>query len=434
MGDEDRKNDKCGAGRDTYETTVMDFLDKEMSVSSGSVNDMDSQADDVDILVDRILRQAIAAAEGKAVPAASGPDELVLPLEGKPVERRMTVTEKGDDSPVSPPVEARVEIPQSAQPSPVIFQDREEAVPLPVFAMAARKPAWQGRIFLLCGASLCLLAGAGIVYLTNTQGRSPARQAQPISTPAPATPAKAEVVVLPVVAAESGSTVPGMLAGTARSGSGPRAPERREVPRPAENPNADPAGSAAAINAPQAAEKTNPGGEVIASAVADTRPSTGGTAAVNPAAESPAQPPEKAAAPPASQNEAPPVATFAQLTSNSNANLQNLATLRKPAIQTPPLSIKAIPAAVISRVMPVYPELARRSRTWGTVVLEVQIDEQGRPVKAVAESGPGILHDAAVKAVMQWRFKPATLDGVTVTSTTKVTIVFTNQNQNGDQR
>ena len=430
MGDKDRKDEKGGPGRNAYETTVMDFLDKEMSVSAGTVNDTDSQADDVDLLVDHILRQAIAAAEGKEVPTASGPVDLALPLTGQPGQPRMTATEMRRDSPVGLPVEARVEMPHGAEPTPAIFQDKEETVPLPVFAMVARKPAWHGRVFLVCGASLCLLAGAGIVYLIDTQGRNPARPAQPVSMPAPTATALAKAPVLPAAASESAGTVPGASAGTVLSESGPRAPARRESPRPAGNPNADPAGNAAVTHAPQAAEKPKPGGDMIGSAVAEVKPVTGDEAAAKAAAESLAQPPEKAAAPPASQNEAPPAATFAQLSLNSNASLQDLAAIRKPAIQAPAPPRRATPPAVISRVLPVYPELARRSRTWGTVVVEVQVDEHGKPVKAVAESGPEILRGEAVNAVLRWRFKPATLDGVDVPGTTRVSIVFTNQNQN----
>jgi protein TonB len=84
----------------------------------------------------------------------------------------------------------------------------------------------------------------------------------------------------------------------------------------------------------------------------------------------------------------------------------------------------ATPAAVISRVLPVYPEIARKSRTTGTVVLDVLIDEQGKVVKVTPASGPLILCPEAATAVLRWRFKPATLNGVNVSSSTQVSIVF----------
>jgi TonB family protein len=73
-----------------------------------------------------------------------------------------------------------------------------------------------------------------------------------------------------------------------------------------------------------------------------------------------------------------------------------------------------------------YPEIARKTHTTGTVVVEVAINEQGRVVKATAESGPAMLRDEAVRAAMQWRFKPASIGGTNVPSTIKITIVFTN--------
>jgi periplasmic protein TonB len=287
----------------------------------------------------------------------------------------------------------------------------------------------------VCGASLCLLAGAGIVYFTNTQSRTSAHPATTVSTNTPAMPAKADVSMPPAPAAVSGNTTPGTAAQTARPGSALHALARQESSPGAKSPAAVKAGNAAEINVPQPPDKANPGAEVIASSSANEKPAAGGAAAANiSAADVPVPPPERVFAPPVVQNEAPPVSTFAQLVPNSTANLEGLAALRRPAVQTPPASKRATPATVISRVLPVYPEIARRLRTSGTVVVEVQIDEQGRPVKVVAESGPAILYPEAVNAVLQWRFKPATLDGVTVSSVIRVSIVFIHPDQSGGQR
>ena len=435
MRDDDQKTGECRADRDIYETTVLDFLDKEIGVSSGIVNGPNSQADDVNMLVDRLLRQAIAAAEEKVVSPASGPDDLLPSLTSELGELGLTVTERKHDSSVMSPVETKAEVHSRLEPLPEIFQEDEATVPSPVFALAARKPAWQGRVFLVCGASLCLLAGAGIVYLTNTQSRTSAQPGRPVSTTAPTMPAKVDVSMPPAAAAVSGNTTPGASAQAARPGSGLHAPARPESSPGVKSPVAAKAGNAAETNVPQPPDKANPGAEVIASSGADDKPAAGVAAAANiSAAGSPPRPPESASAPPVVQNEAPPVSTFAQLVPNGTGNLEGLAALRKPAVQTPPVSKRATPAVVISRVLPVYPEIARRSRASGTVVLEVHIDEQGRAVKAIAVSGPAILYPEAVNAVLQWRFKPATLGGVTISSTTEVSIVFIHPDQNGGQR
>jgi TonB family protein len=65
-----------------------------------------------------------------------------------------------------------------------------------------------------------------------------------------------------------------------------------------------------------------------------------------------------------------------------------------------------------SRVLPVYPEEAQRAGLEGLVVLKVEIDEQGRVghVEVLRSLGHGF-DEAAVAAVRQWRFRPATRDG-----------------------
>jgi protein TonB len=72
----------------------------------------------------------------------------------------------------------------------------------------------------------------------------------------------------------------------------------------------------------------------------------------------------------------------------------------------------------------VYPELALRTRTSATVILDMEIDAKGRVVKATPASGPSIFHNAAITAAMKWRYKPASVGGVNVPSQSRVTMVF----------
>jgi protein TonB len=60
---------------------------------------------------------------------------------------------------------------------------------------------------------------------------------------------------------------------------------------------------------------------------------------------------------------------------------------------------------------PVYPEPAKRTRTSGTVTVDVVLDETGKVVSAVASSGPAILRDAAVQAALKAKFSPTKLSG-----------------------
>jgi protein TonB len=73
-----------------------------------------------------------------------------------------------------------------------------------------------------------------------------------------------------------------------------------------------------------------------------------------------------------------------------------------------PVGQVANPPLLLSRVVPEYPQLARRRGIEGLVVLEAILDHQGKiedEIK-VLQSVP-LLDEAAIQAVRQWRFKPA---------------------------
>jgi TonB family protein len=62
--------------------------------------------------------------------------------------------------------------------------------------------------------------------------------------------------------------------------------------------------------------------------------------------------------------------------------------------------------AVVTRVSPIYPELARRMRVSGKVVLLVTIQANGTVSATKVESGHALLSAAAEDAVRRWRFAP----------------------------
>lgn len=62
-------------------------------------------------------------------------------------------------------------------------------------------------------------------------------------------------------------------------------------------------------------------------------------------------------------------------------------------------------AEVVLRKNPVYPSLARQKRIEGTVLLSVDIAEDGSAADARVLSGPQELRRAALEAVLQWQFK-----------------------------
>lgn len=62
--------------------------------------------------------------------------------------------------------------------------------------------------------------------------------------------------------------------------------------------------------------------------------------------------------------------------------------------------------AIVSRVAPVYPELARRMHIGGRVVLLVAVDANGKVSSTKVESGHALLVNAAEDAVKRWHFAP----------------------------
>jgi TonB family protein len=90
-----------------------------------------------------------------------------------------------------------------------------------------------------------------------------------------------------------------------------------------------------------------------------------------------------------------------------------------------PNTASFVPAKLIKRVSPEYPEEARQKAIQGTVVLNVVLHKDGSvTVQNVAEGDP-ILSPAAIEAVRQWRYTPTVLNGQPVEVQTKISVVFT---------
>lgn len=77
-----------------------------------------------------------------------------------------------------------------------------------------------------------------------------------------------------------------------------------------------------------------------------------------------------------------------------------------------------------SKVMPIYPAIAKAARIQGTVVLHALISKDGRIIDIKVASGPPMLQQAALEAVRQWRYKPYLLNGEPVEVETTINVVF----------
>jgi TonB family protein len=75
--------------------------------------------------------------------------------------------------------------------------------------------------------------------------------------------------------------------------------------------------------------------------------------------------------------------------------------------------------AVKSRVAPIYPEIAKRMRIAGNVMLSVTVDAEGRVTDVKTTSGNRMLSAAAEDAVRKWKFEPGP-----VVSTVDVALSF----------
>jgi len=80
---------------------------------------------------------------------------------------------------------------------------------------------------------------------------------------------------------------------------------------------------------------------------------------------------------------------------------------------------------VVRMVRPAYPELAVQAELEGTVLVRIGVDTRGDVVEAaVIKSVPG-LDEAAVDAVLRWKFRPATQGGTPVAVRIVVPVRFT---------
>ncbi len=106
-----------------------------------------------------------------------------------------------------------------------------------------------------------------------------------------------------------------------------------------------------------------------------------------------------------------------------------------PVVPPAPQPVKATPvrvsqmerASLIHQVSPVYPNLAKVTRTQGVVVVEATISKEGGIESLRVVSGHPLLIQAAVDAVKQWRYRPLILNGEPVEVLTTITVTFSMQ-------
>lgn len=83
----------------------------------------------------------------------------------------------------------------------------------------------------------------------------------------------------------------------------------------------------------------------------------------------------------------------------------------------PSLAPRFVEAVPTYKVLPDRPVAARSSNTFGTVNVNVAIDEAGNVASAKAIDGPVVLRQAAEDAARRWKFRPATRNGQPASTT-----------------
>jgi TonB family protein len=79
-----------------------------------------------------------------------------------------------------------------------------------------------------------------------------------------------------------------------------------------------------------------------------------------------------------------------------------------------PTMLHAAGRKLIKRVPPQYPILAAKMKVQGTVTLEAQVDKAGDVVAVKVVSGHDLLRAAAMDAVKEWKWEPASTRTVEV--------------------
>jgi len=96
-----------------------------------------------------------------------------------------------------------------------------------------------------------------------------------------------------------------------------------------------------------------------------------------------------------------------------------------PEVKSITVSAGLLNGKAINKPAPSYPANALAARAYGTVAVQVLIDEDGKVVSAQAVSGPPLLQQAAVDAAYQAQFAPTMLSGQPVKISGVLTYDFT---------
>ena len=397
-----------------YETTVLDFLEKEMA-GAQPAEKKDLQSDELNALVSDMLKQVITESD-----SPQSLNELVydkeddlfdgltpnLTIASKPVIDRPTSLPAATPTKPAGPDDVAV-----GQDTP-INSGTVFSIPKPLLASEslsnAKKPLVTSAVLV------CIVVVFGTVgyFFFRSSSKTPATLKSP--------PAAEDQLIKSPTKEVSAHIIQ---------------PSKNDLPVPAVATKPNPVPAAPDSKQPDNSRQSSIQQSVKPSSPPKEKPEDAPAKVAN--TPSPVKEEKPAVAPPPPQ-EPTPIPVAAAVEKPAVAAVPDsppaAAPEKKPATQPPAPSASAaqspseprilVAAVPISQASPAYPELALRSHASGSVVLELQIDEQGKVTRATAVSGPAIFYNAAAAAAMKWRYKPASIGGVNVSSVGKVTMDF----------
>lgn len=370
-----------------YEKTVLNFLNREIAQTQSERDSAKNQSNDVDSIVSNLLKQVITESDLQQTDQHLYPENLDGLLSEFPDAKKDEPPQEGSDKIASPPDHASAFAPAPEAPAEIFastaVQSTGKTMPVKVVVLLCALGIIAAAIYFFAESKGSLSKNAPITF------SNPAPQSQ-VAQPAPVVNEAAKHELPPNPA----SVVPAENTSAAK-------PESKE---PAKSESAGsaltPAKKESAMNPPdaQAALATS---TALQFAPAPVTSDTIVISALENA--SPVKPP---VAPPPPAVEPPVVAA-------------------KPAPADPVVvSKEVIPATLISQVSPNYPMIALRTKASATIVLDIQIDNTGKVIKATPVSGSDIFYSEAVKAAMKWRYKPASVNGTNVPGKSTIKMQF----------
>jgi periplasmic protein TonB len=392
------QDNKSNVPDEDYEKTVLNFLNREIAQTQSESDSPKNQSNEVDTLVSSLLKQVISESDSQQKISQAYPENLDSMLSEFPDAKDA----KKDGRP------------QDEKYAAATASESVSRPPAEIFASGTAQPAKKTMPFKAIALIIALgVIGAAIYFVAGFKHGSPrnAGTPAPISNPATVSGQNEKQIVPPAMA--------------------PPAPVSAAKQEPAPNP------APAAITPASAS-----------TAKAETKESAKPSAAAENTASNavPAPPKKETVNPPDMQAAfaASSALQFAPVPSTSNtmviSALENASTVKVVVPAPPPpeppatsaasskadpvVSKDVVPATLISHVDPRYPPIALRTKQSATVVLELQIDNTGKVMKAMPVSGPNVFYDEAVRAALRWRYKPASINGTNVPSKSSVTMQF----------